>query len=164
MIHKPELPPRAGYVEVEIDGRRTYRNVTTGQLLSEEMAKPTLAESKAARIAQSKQDLADYLAAHPLTWTDGQSYSVTAEKQSLLTSQIALYQTAQSAGQPYTLRWNPTGGECTEWTIADLSALALAIGAYVQPLVSYQQAKEVEINACTTPEELAAVVVDYAAV
>lgn len=164
MIHNPELPPRAGYVEVEIDGRRTYRNVTTGQLLSEEMAEPTLDENKAARIAQSKQGLADYLAAHPLTWTDGQSYSVTAEKQSLLTSQIALYQTAQSAGQPYTLRWNPTGGECTEWTIADLSALALAIGAYVQPLVSYQQAKEVEINACTTPEELAAVVVDYAAV
>lgn len=124
----------------------------------------TLPADKAARIAQSKQDLADYLAAYPLTWTDGKSYSVTAEKQSLLTSQIALYQTAQSAGQPYTLRWNPTGGECTEWTIADLSALALAIGAYVQPLVSYQQAKEVEINACTTPEELAAVVVDYAAV
>ena len=122
-----------------------------------------LAEIQAARVAASKTALADYLASHPLTWVDGNQYSVTAEKQSLLTSQIALYQTANAAGQSYDLRWNSTGGECTSWSIENLSALALAIGAYVQPLVSYQQAKELELLACKTVEELEAVEVDYAA-
>lgn len=129
-----------------------------------EITPKELMQAKTARIAESKTALAEYLADHPLTWSDGQQYSVTAEKQSLLTAQIALYQTAAAAGQEYELRWNPTGGECSIWTIEELSALALAIGAYVQPLVSYQQAKEVEIMACETVEDVNAVVVDYDAV
>ena len=126
-----------------------------------EIAPEELQARKAERVADSKTALADYLASHPLIWTDGNQYSVTAEKQSLLTSQIALYQTATAAGQSYDLRWNSTGGECTSWTIEKLSALALAIGAYVQPLVSYQQAKELELLACETVEELDGVEVDY---
>ena len=117
---------------------------------------------KAAKVVESKEDLEVYLIENPLTWIDGQSYTVTADKQSLLTSQLALYQTAMAAGQPYELKWNPTGGECSVWEYEDLVALALAIGQYVQPLVSYQQAKEVAIMACETVEELDAIVIDYA--
>ena len=117
---------------------------------------------KAVKVVESKEDLEIYLIENPMTWTDGNQYSVTAEKQSLLTSQLALYQTATAAGQPYALKWNTTGGECTEWAYEELVALALAIGQYVQPLVSYQQAKEVSIMACETVEELDAIVIDYA--
>lgn len=35
-ITKPNLPPKKGYVEVEVDGVRTYRNVETGLLIDEE--------------------------------------------------------------------------------------------------------------------------------
>lgn len=35
-ITKPQLPPKRGYVEVEVDGVRKYRNVETGYLLGEE--------------------------------------------------------------------------------------------------------------------------------
>ena len=35
-ISKPMLPPKRGYIEVEIDGRRTYRNVETGILIEKE--------------------------------------------------------------------------------------------------------------------------------
>ena len=35
-ITKPNLPPKKGYVEVEVDGVRTYRNVETGILIGEE--------------------------------------------------------------------------------------------------------------------------------
>lgn len=123
---------------------------------------PDLSVLKAERVATTKADLATYLAEHPLTWIDGNEYTVTADKQSLLTSQLALYQTAMAAGQPYELKWNPTGGECSVWEYENLVALALAIGQYVQPLVSYQQAKEVAIMACETVEELDAIVIDYA--
>ena len=36
MITQPKLPPKAGYVEVEIDGVHTYRNVLTGELIDNE--------------------------------------------------------------------------------------------------------------------------------
>lgn len=36
MIISPTLPPLPGYVEVEVGGRRVYRNVRTGILLEQE--------------------------------------------------------------------------------------------------------------------------------
>ena len=35
-ISKPTLPPKKGYVEVEVAGVRTYRNIETGLLIDEE--------------------------------------------------------------------------------------------------------------------------------
>ena len=157
-ISKPTLPPKAGYVEVEVDGIRRYKNVSTGKILDETNNLDIIKNDK---VAKSKAALKAYLEENPLTWTDGNQYNVTEEKQSLLTSQLALYQTATAAGQPYTLKWNTTGRVCTEWAYEDLAALALAIGAYVQPLVSYQQTKEVEIMNCETAEDVEAVVIDY---
>ena len=122
-----------------------------------------LDDVKSAKVSASKTALADYLAFHPLTWTDGQVYSVTEEKQGLLTSQLALAQVAAAASQPYTLRWNASGGVRTEWTLSNLSALALAIGAYVQPLVSQQQTYEVAVNACETVSAVEEVPLDYGA-
>ncbi len=48
MITAPKLPPKAGYVEVEVDGRRTYRNVNTGVLIEDEIDAPTPEERIAA--------------------------------------------------------------------------------------------------------------------
>lgn len=36
VITKPQLPPKKGYVEVEVDGVRCYRNAETGVLLEDE--------------------------------------------------------------------------------------------------------------------------------
>ncbi len=123
----------------------------------------TLADYKTAKVATSKAHLADYLAAHPLTYADGKQYSVTAEKQSLLTSALARHQIATAAGVQTALKWNATGEECTEWAYADLAALALAIAAYVEPLVAQQQAVEVAINACTTIDAVKAITIAYGA-
>ena len=43
-ITRPILPPKAGYVEVEVDGVRTYRNVRTGILINDEVPTPTVDE------------------------------------------------------------------------------------------------------------------------
>lgn len=114
-----------------------------------------------ARIAQSKEDLAAYLETHPISWTDGENYSITAEKQAQLTSKIMAATMAQTLSQPYTLTWNSTGQVCREWTLQDLSALAFAIDARVTALVSYQQTQEVAMRSAATREELDAIVVDY---
>lgn len=116
------------------------------------------------RIAQSKEDLAAYLDTHPITWTDGEQYSITAEKQAQLTSKIMAATMAQTLSQPYTLTWNSTGQVCREWTLQDLSALAFAIDARVTALVSYQQTQEVAMRNAASREELDAIVVDYESV
>lgn len=116
---------------------------------------------KASSIAKSKTDLAAYLSAHPLQWTDGEYYSITAEKQQQLTSKIMAATMAQTLSASYTLTWNSTGEVCREWTLQDLSALAFAIDARVTSLVSYQQTQEVAMRNAATEEELNAIVVDY---
>lgn len=119
---------------------------------------------KSERIADSKTTLADYLASHPLTWTDGKQYSATEDKQALLTGNLAAYQLAVTLGQTAELTWNATGEECTVWTFESLAALAIAIKAYVKPLVACQQAYEVSVTACTTEDAIMAVPLDYESV
>lgn len=120
-----------------------------------------LEEAKAGKISKSKTDLADYLETHPLQWTDGEYYSITAEKQQQLTSKIMAATMAQTLSTEYTLTWNSTGEVCKEWTLQDLSALAFAIDARVTALVTYQQTQEVAMRNAATLEDLEAIVVDY---
>lgn len=121
----------------------------------------TLEEAKTARIQQSKDDLDAYLEGHPITWTDGQQYSITRDKQQQLTSKILSATIAAQTSTPYTLTWNATGEECTTWTLENLAALAFAIDARVTALVSYQQAQEVAMREAATQEALEAIEVDY---
>lgn len=116
---------------------------------------------KAQRIAESKQALADYLLTHPMQWTDGKYYTITAEKQQQLTSKIMSATLAAQTGTPYSLTWNATGEECQAWTLENLTALAFAIDKRVTSLVSYQQAREVEMRDASTLEALEAIPVDY---
>ena len=116
---------------------------------------------KLERIAESKAQLSDYLLCHPMQWTDGQYYAITAEKQQQLTSKIMSATLAAQTGTPYALTWNATGEECQAWTLENLTALAFAIDARVTSLVSYQQAQEVVMREAATLEALEAIPVDY---
>lgn len=145
----------AGYCDLTIkDGILTA-------IIPIERPAPDIEPIKQQKIAQSKTDLASYLESNPLQWTDGEYYSITAEKQAQLTSKIMAATMAQTMSQPYTLTWNSTGEVCKEWELAELSALAFAIDARVTALVSYQQTQEVAMRNAQTLEELEAIVVDY---
>lgn len=144
-----------GYCELQITD-----SVLTG-ITPVDPPPPDLEPLKQQRIAQSKTDLAAYLESRPLQWTDGEYYSITAEKQNQLTSKIMAATMASQASTPYTLTWNSTGEVCKEWTLQDLSALAFAIDARVTSLVTYQQTQEVAMRNAETLEELEAIVVNY---
>ena len=116
---------------------------------------------KLERIAESKAQLSDYLLCHPMQWTDGQYYAITAEKQQQLTSKIMSATLAAQTSTSYSLTWNATGEECQAWTLENLTALAFAIDARVTSLVSYQQAQEVAMREASTLEALEAIPVDY---
>lgn len=159
----------AGFVSPKRDGSTWVESATAEEIAAWEAAHPgkvlTVSDVQDQRIAESKTKLAEYLASHPLTWTDGKQYSVTEDKQALLTGNLAAYQLAVTLGQENPeLTWNATGEECTVWTFENLAMLAIDIKAYVKPLVAYQQKTEIVIRACTTVVDVEAVTIDYEAV
>ena len=144
--------------EIKNIAERTLENCIAEK---EKAQEKSLEECKEEKIALSKLMLSEWLANNPMLYSDGDYYSVTEEKQSLLNSNLASYERATAAGIPYPLKWNSTGAECTEWEYTDLTALSLSIAAYVAPKVSTQQAVEVQIRACETKEEVDGVVISY---
>ena len=137
-----------------VDGKAVERT-------SEEISAERLEPLKENRIVQSKSDLQIYLVEHPLQWTDGKYYTITAEKQQQLTSKLLSATFAQQSGTPYDLKWNDTEQVCVSWTLENLTALAFAIDARVTALVTYQQEKEREIRDAETLEELESITVNY---
>lgn len=137
-----------------VDGKAVERT-------SEEISAERLEPLKENRIVQSKTELQIYLAEHPLQWTDGKYYTITAEKQQQLTSKLLSATFAQQAQQPYNLTWNDTEQICEPWTLENLTALAFAIDARVTALVTYQQEKERLIRDAETLETLESIVVNY---
>ncbi len=119
-----------------------------------------LEQSKIEKITQTKQQLAEFLENHPLLYND-EYYSVTQEKQALLTSAIAAYQLRVQAGISAVLKWNTTGDVCREFTLEEITGLVIAITDYVQPRVERQQELEIQIKNCTTIEELDNIIIDY---
>ena len=149
-----------GFVTLEV-ARGTVVSCQPNQPAFEAWQAARLATRKVERIAESKTQLSDYLLCHPMQWTDGQRYAITAEKQQQLTSKIMSATLAAQTSTPYSLTWNATGEECQAWTLENLTALAFAIDARVTSLVSYQQAQEVAMREASTLEALEAIPVDY---
>ena len=149
-----------GFIVPEIV-RKTVKSYAPNTDGFEAHQKDHLAARKLECIADSKSSLAAYLLAHPMQWTDGQYYAITAEKQQQLTSKIMSATLAAQTSTPYALTWNATGEECQAWTLENLTALAFAIDARVTSLVSYQQAQEVAMREASTLEALEAIPVDY---
>lgn len=116
---------------------------------------------KKEKIAESKKRLAEWLEAHPMLWTDDKLYSVTSEKQALLTNTILIYQLDSKNNPNATVMWNSTGEVSEEWDINELCDLDIAIKNYVKPYILYQQNKEVEIDECRSIKAVEAVVINY---
>ncbi len=115
---------------------------------------------KADKIDESKNILEKWLEEHPLESTiHGKKalYSVTEEKQALLTRNLMIAQLNRSD----TTTWNEKGGICEEWKVSELAQLALEIEAYVRPKIKKQQTYEVQINNCSTVEEVNGIEIEY---
>ena len=115
---------------------------------------------KESKIEESKQLLKKWLQDNPLesdVTGKNELYTVTEEKQSLLTRNLMI---AQLNGSNVTT-WNSQGGICEEWEVNKLAQLALEIEEYVRPRIKKQQTYEVQINNCSTVEEVEQIVIEY---
>lgn len=136
---------------------------------TEEELKALFERNKGIKVLESKAALASYLEGNPLKSSchGGKEayYNVTSDKQTLMTSNYLTYTIEKSAGigSPV-LTWNASGEPCEEWTEQEYLRLILETSAYVKPLVTKQQYYEVEINSCSTQEDLDKIVIDYSSV
>lgn len=112
----------------------------------------------------NKAALADWLAAHPLTWTDGNVYGVTEEDQNEMAINLAQYQLAVAAEQPAVLEWHAQKKQCHAFTIEQYTALSLAIAAYVYPYRRYQEQVKAAIYTAESEAEIHAIKIDYGSV
>jgi len=110
-------------------------------------------------IMRTHQILANALQT-PMSFNGGR-FSVTLEKQNLLSAQLGISAIATEAGVPFKLEWNEAGQECVEWQFEELFALSLAMAAYVRPLVAAQRHVEVQINEAQTIAEIGGHIVDF---
>lgn len=122
----------------------------------------TLAEAQEQKQTENKALFAEYLSAHPLTWTDGKTYGVTLEDQSEISLNLNQYQIAVQAGvESPTLEWHAIHEECTAWTVENLVALSLAISEAVYPMYHLMQTYKTAIYTATTIEEVNAIELSY---
>ena len=97
--------------------------------LTNEDIKNIFEENKVAKITESKVLLANYLETHPLISNCHGGidalYSVTSEKQSLMSGNYLTYTIAKQSGTNVKLTWNAMGKECEEWTEEEFVTLVL---------------------------------------
>ena len=130
----------------------------------------SLDELKEYKIMESKDNLDEWLASHPITSTvhdpEGAEYSITLEKQTLLANAITLANIHKmNNDDTYKISWNATGEENTyDWTLDQLQQLFVEIDAVVSPLVDAQQKMENAIKVATSKEDVLKVSLDFSSV
>ena len=75
----------------------------------------------------------------------GRRFTVTKEKQNLLSAQLGLFGLNSQAGIPMELSWNATGEVCEPWEFPALLELANVMAGYVEPMAQMQREAEVKI-------------------
>lgn len=131
-----------------------------------------LSELKEKRIQKTKDDLAIYLEENPITSSCKNGveklYTVTMEKQNLLTSTImdylskALFNITEFISSSEYLNymdslnipiyWNAKGEVCEIWKYSEIYTLKNEIMDYVLPIVEYQRYLEEQINEQTSQD------------
>ena len=84
----------------------------------------------------------------------GRRFTVTKEKQNLLSAQLGLFGLNSQAGIPMELSWNATGEVCEPWEFPALLELANVMAAYVEPLAQMQREAEVKIIRSKNEQEV----------
>lgn len=158
----------AGFVVIEDDGERVtscrWDEEAYQTWAAKHPAPDFLPAAQAARQEENKAALSAWLAAHPLTWTDGKQYGVEEQDQNEMALNLMQYQAAALAQQPAPLEWHAQKEACRTFEQEEYLGLSMAISAYVYPYRRYQEQVKEAIYSAKNVEEVKAVVIDYESV
>lgn len=130
--------------------------------LQEFVYRYTLEEAQVLKQEQNKIFFAEYLANHPLIWTDGKKYGITLEDQTEISMNMSQYQIALQVGvQSPILEWHAQKEECQPWSFEDLAALLLAISDKVYPKYRLMQQYKINIYGANSIDELDSIELNY---
>lgn len=144
---------------------KTIYNATTGEYSQEavedepviEQDTRTLSDVQSAHQAANCDALAVYLAAHPITWADGEKYGVTLDDQQLMLLNLSTYK----MGLTSELKWNSPTKKCRVFTEEEFGLLTAAIDAFVRPRVERCQDYKEQIFQAQTIQEVEAITFDF---
>lgn len=155
MIITPELPPRSGYVEVEIDGLRTYKNIQTGLLIEDETPVITVDSAKSAKIAEIKQSCEDYIyAGTDVTYSDGttEHFTYTLADQSNISEMFTAIM-AGATEYPY----HADGEICKIYTKEQIVTIYGTLSLFKTEATTYHNSLKAQINAMTDIDTISAI-------
>ena len=156
-VTETELMENYSSFKLQADGK----TVTLDEEKLKEFQKARLLTQQQSKQNENNGLLATYLKDHPIQLKDGKYYGVTQEDQSEISLNLMQYQLAVTAGLSPYLEWHALHEQCRDFTVEELSALALSISAYVYPFVRYNQSIKTAIYATATAEELEKIIIDY---
>lgn len=116
-----------------------------------------LLEVQSEKHASNCAALADYLAAHPITWTDGEKYGVTLDDQQLMLLNLSTYK----MGLTSEIKWNSHTKKCRVFTEEEFGLLTAAIDAFVRPRVERCQDYKEQIFQAQTIQDVEAITFDF---
>ena len=154
MITTPKLPPKVGYVEVEVDGHRTYKNIVTGVLIEDETPVITVDSTKAKKISEIKQACESYIYAGTDVIMPDKSiehFTYTLADQSNISEMF----TAIMAGAtefPY----HADGEICKIYTKEQIVVIYGTLSLFKTEATTYHNSLKAQINAMTDIDAISA--------
>lgn len=121
----------------------------------------TLDELKDYKQMQNKLALSDFLALHPLLWTDGEYYGVKQEDQMEMALDLSAYQIKKVINPEWKLEWHNIKKACREFTLQEYNALMSAIIDFVYPYRKLQENYKETIYNATTKESVLSIDLVY---
>lgn len=123
-----------------------------------------LASYKVAKVSELKNNLKLFLKTASIESDchgDTKQYSVSSEKQQLLSALIQKKQYAEENGITFEAYWNARGEVSEPYTLEELQQLSMEIYSFVQEYVIKEQQREQEINACCSQVDVDSIVITF---
>lgn len=128
------------------------------------ISKEEIEETKESMIMRSKSALEIFLKRPLISYAYNNTkgyYTVTMEKQNLMMARLMTYNLEKLVNPNAAIKWNEKDKGCEVWSEEDFMKLIADVKNYVDAVVSYQQALEVQIRNCSTMEELESIEINY---
>lgn len=148
--HEPNIPkPNMSYEENALWHCRQLDDTVNPEKV--------LARYKGAKVSELKNNLKSFLETASVGSNchgETKQYSVSSEKQQLLSALIQKKQYADENSILFEAYWNARGEVSEPYTLEELQQLSMEIYGFVQEYVIKEQQREQEINACYSQDDV----------